>query len=220
MKALPQLIREDWRDEKRGYGWVLWLGAVWLLWPATIAAVYWLASRTSGQWPLGDPEMKAFVTDHAVRLEVLGPILLMIAAVAYFVKAAFTRNLTYCVIGAIVAVLLFREVYWDVEDRVISKGMIFPVLGLAFAWLLLWRDLIDKPSENKIHTILFFGAVLLYACGQLVERRALKSVLPDEKRIHTAIEESCEIVAHLMLISAAVFGSWARRTITISKPKG
>ncbi len=217
MKTLPQLIREDWRDETSGYLWMGWLGAVWLLWPATIAVVYYMAKDACGGWDFNVPEMTKFVGDLATRLEVLGPLLLMVAALAYFVKLAVTRNLTYCVIGVIVAVLLFREIYWD-APRSLSKGMIFPVLGLAFAWLLLWRDLIDMPRANKVHTILFFGAVMLYAFGQLVERRALKSVLPQEKAIHTAIEESCEIVAHLVLISAAVFGSWARRTITITKP--
>ncbi len=217
MKTLPQLIREDWRDEKSGYLWLGWLGAVWLLWPLTIAAVYWMAHNACGGWDFSVAEMPHFVRKHSMGLEELGPILLAVATLVYFVKLAVTRNLTYCIIGVIVGVLLFREVYWDVDDRVISKGMVFPVLGVAFAWLLLWRDIIDKPRANKVHSILFFGAIMLYAFGQLVERRALKSVLPDEKAIHTAIEESCEVVAHLVLIAAAVFGSWAKRTITSTK---
>jgi hypothetical protein len=168
--------------------------------------------RILGSGPQASREMQNLV----VLLEKIGPIILTLAVAVYWGKAIFTRNLSYVVIGTLVGMLLLRELHWRPEsDADISiKDAIFPLLGICFLWMLLWRDIIDKPSENWRHTIFFVGGLACYALSQMVEKRLFKFI-PDEQHIHSQMEELIECAGHTLLLVAAVLGSWRRRRIVV-----
>lgn len=148
--------------------------------------------------------------------EKYAPLVLTLAVAVYWGKAIFTRNLTYVVLGVLVGVLLLRELHWrpEFEDAISIKDAVFPLLGICFFWMLMWRDIIDKPTENWLHTIFFIGAIVTYALGQMVEKRLFKFI-PNEQTIHTQIEEAVECAGHCMIFLAALLGSWKRRKIII-----
>lgn len=154
------------------------------------------------------PEIQNPVTQIIVDLEVIAPWLLVIAVLMYWFKLAITRNLSYCVIGAFAICLLLREIHWDQT----IKTIIFPLLGAVMIWMYFWRDLMDKPSQNKVHTVFFIAAIFTYFCCQVVEKRLLRP-LPYEFATHTLLEEISETIAHSLLILAALLGSWKRRTL-------
>ena len=182
-----------------------------LLGPLAMCAAI-IYCRTLGSGPRASLEMQ----NLAVLLEKIGPVILALAVAVYWGKAIFTRNLSYVVIGTLVGMLLLRELHWRPEsDADISiKDAIFPLLGICFVWMLLWRDIIDKPSENWRHTIFFVGALACYALGQLVEKRVFRFV-PGEQQFHTPMEEVIECISHCLLLTAAVLGSWRRRRIVM-----
>ncbi len=155
--------------------------------------------------------------DWYVFFEGLEPWLLTVIVALYWGKAIFTRNLTYVVIGVLAGCLLLRELHWSPT----IKLAIFPLLGICFAWLFLWRDIVDRPERNWVHTLFFFSALCLYLLCQLVEKRVLGGripIIPDFDVIHSQIEEFLECVAHCVLLAAAVFGSWRRRTLIVTPP--
>lgn len=208
-------ISNDWRDENCGYRWLLWLTPVWCGWLAlTFGGIYlYLGIRTS--WTFTDlSQARQFCDNLAVPLESLGPWILFSVLLAYVVKTVITRNISYIVMSGFATCLLLREIHWNTG----IKQIIFPLLGLCLLWLFLWRDIIDKPRKNKLHTILFLGAITLYAFCQIIEKRVLRGILPLEPQIHTGLEELSETVSHLFLMSAALFGDWSKRVIA-SKPK-
>ncbi len=177
---------------------------------AMCAAIIYFITIGSG------PGANRQIQNLVVFCEAIAPAILTLAVAVYWGKAIFTRNLSYVVIGTLVGMLLLRELHWRPEsDADISiKDAIFPLLGICFVWMLLWRDIIDKPSENWRHTIFFVGALACYALGQLVEKRVFRFV-PGEQQFHTPMEEVIECISHCLLLTAAVLGSWRRRRIVV-----
>ncbi len=176
-----------------------------------VAMVY---CRNAGTGPGGEQALN----DWASTCELYAPLILTVALAIYWGKAIFTRNLTYVVLGVLVGVLLLRELHWkpETEDAISIKDAVFPLLGICFAWMLiwLWWGIIDKPADNWLHTIFFYGAIVTYAFGQFVEKRLFKFI-PDEGTFHTQFEESIECAGHCLIFLAALLGSWKRRKIII-----
>jgi len=161
----------------------------------------------------GDESARLVTLDKWIEFcELIAPWMLAATLAVYWAKAVYTRNLTYVIISAIVACLLLRELHWSPT----IKDVIFPLLGICFVWMLIWKDLVDAPTANWSHTIFFIAALATYGLGQLIEKRVFK-FLPIEKALHTQLEETVECTAHLLLFMAAVFGSWKRRVISVSK---
>jgi hypothetical protein len=98
------------------------------------------------------------------------------------------------------------------------KVAIFPLLGICFVWLFLWRDVVDKPTHNWRHTLFFFAALATYGLSQMVEKHVLGKripILPDFQTLHTQFEEVIECSAHVLLLCAALFGSWRRKILSV-----
>lgn len=150
-----------------------------------------------------------------VFFETIAPWLLTVVVAVYWGKAIYTRNPTYVIFTALSACLLLRELHWDP----MIKKAIFPLLGICFLWLLLWRDIVDKPTENWKQTVFFFAAIATYGLCQMVEKKVLGKyipIIPDFGTIHSQVEEIVECAAHTLLLAAALLGSWKRRTWKIS----
>lgn len=159
-------------------------------------------------WTLaGQANPKTYLNWLLHVLEEIAPWILAGATGLYWAKAIFTRNLTYLPLTALAACLLLRELHWSPTIKV----AIFPLLGICLLWGLAWRDLMDRPRENWLHTVFFLPAMATYALCQIVEKRLLRG-LPAEDYFHSLWEEGTEVAAHLLLFAAALLGSWNRRT--------
>ena len=182
--------------------------------PVAICAVFVFYNILCGMFPT-DESARLEVLDKLITFcELIAPWMLAATLAIYWGKAVYTRNLTYVIISAIVTSLLLRELHWDHTIKII----IFPLLGLCFLWMLLWRDLVDAPTKNWSHTVFFIAALATYGLGQLIEKRVFRFI-PAEKTIHTQLEETVECTAHLLLFMAALFGSWKRKVISVSEKK-
>ncbi|MBN1554919.1 MAG: hypothetical protein JXA11_09250 [Phycisphaerae bacterium] len=186
-----------------------------LLGPAAMAAVvvyYKLLLHRFGDDPqavfLGLQDWQTFFDEW------LAPWLLTAAFTLYWFKAIYTRNPTYVIFAALAACLLLRELHWDP----MIKKAIFPLLGICFLWLLLWRDVVDKPLDNWRHTVFFVAAIATYGLCQMVEKNVLGKripILPEFELLHSQYEEITECAAHVLLLAAALFGSWRRKILNV-----
>lgn len=152
----------------------------------------------------------AWMQQWIVALETVGPWILTGVVGVYWFKAVYTRNLTYVVLMVLTGCLLLRELHWSPT----IKTAIYPLLGICFVWMFLWRDIIDKPSANPWHTIFFFSAIATYALSQAVEKRLFR-FLPGERAYHSQAEEAVEVAGHLLLLLAAILGTWRRRNLAV-----
>lgn len=188
----------------------------YLLAPLSIATVYLFF--LAGARDDGDGGLIPGTTMWSLpsRLEALAPFLIGGATALYWLKAVWTRNLTYVLMLAPAACLFLRELHWEPADQnaVSIKTAIYPLLALCAVWFIAWRKLIDGPLRNFRHTVFLVPAIVTYALGQAIERRLFR-FMPREDILHTFFEEAVECCAHLLILGAAVFGSWERKEISI-----
>ncbi len=143
-----------------------WSYLPFLLGPMGIAAAVVYYRVLLQQYP-DDPGAVGFgLNAWATFLETIAPWLLTAATAIYWGKAIYTRNPTYVILTVLSACLLLRELHWDHMIKV----AIFPLLGICFVWLFLWRDVVDKPTHNWRHTLFFFAALATYGLSQMVEK--------------------------------------------------
>ena len=180
----------------------------WIIAPMTILGLIVYYQVLLHRYPHSPQQQALELQRVAVTLEAVAPWILLVAVGVYWFKAIFTRNLTYVILTVMVGCLLLRELHWDP----MIKKAIFPLLGICLVWAVLWRDVIDRPMQNWSHTVFFAAAIGTYALGQLVEKRVFRFV-PGEADLHSQIEESMEVIGHLLLLAAGVFGSWRRRSL-------
>lgn len=142
-------------------------------------------------------------------LEDASVILPMLAAMIYWLKALWTRNMTYVVLAALCSSLLLRELHWSHAIKV----AIYPLLAMWLIWGIAWRDLIDLPSVNPRHSRLFFAALFTFFLSQLVEKRVFSFMPYDRTVLHSQYEEVVEFAGHFMLLMAAVFANLKRKKV-------
>ena len=180
-----------------------------------VASLYYLHLR--GTLPAAELSQK--LLDWIETLEAIAPSILTAVLAGYWIKCIWTRNPTYMVFTVMTGCLLLRELHWqpDFEGDVTIKQAIFPLLAICLVWAILWRDVLDKPSANRWQTVFLTAAIITYALGQAAEKRILgrrMGLFPDPVTLHTQIEETLEVTAHLLLLGAALFGSWRRFRLT------
>lgn len=185
-----------------------------LLVPAAMAAVPLFYHLLLKRHPDDAGARAAALQAWIIFFETLAPRLLLTAAGLYWAKAIYTRNPTYVILAALTVCLLLRELHWNP----MIKKAIFPLLGICFAWLFFWRDIVDRPTENWRHTVFFVAAVLTYGLTQMVEKKVLGKyvpVLPYFPTLHSQYEEIVECSAHVLLLAAALLGSWRKRRLIV-----
>ena len=180
-----------------------------------VASAYYLYLRDT--LPMG--ELEQSLGDWARKLEAIAPSILTAVLAGYWIKCIWTRNPTYMVFTVMTGCLLLRELHWqpDFKGDVSIKDAIYPLLAICLVWAILWRDVLDKPSANRWQTVFLTAAIITYALGQAVEKRILgrrMGLFPDPSKLHTQIEETLEVTAHLLLLGSAWLGSWRRFKLT------
>lgn len=133
----------------------------------------------------------------------------MFAAAIYWLKALWTRNMTYVILAALCASLLLRELHWSHEMKV----AIYPLLAMWLFWGVVWRDVVDKPSVCPRHSRLFIAALFTFFLSQLVEKKVFKFMPYNRTPLHTQYEEVVEFSGHLLIFLAAVFASMKRKKV-------
>jgi hypothetical protein len=192
----------------------VWTYLPFLLGPAAMAATVVYYKILLHQYPDNPATVDLRLQDWATLFETIAPWILLAVTAVYWAKAIYTRNLSYVIIGVLAACLLLRELHWDP----MIKKAIFPLLGVCFLWLLLWRDIVDRPQDNWRHTVFFVAAIATYGLSQMVEKHVLGKripILPEFELLHTQYEEVVECAAHVLLLCAAVFGSWRRKILCV-----
>ena len=180
-----------------------------------VASVYYLHLRDT----LSAAELVQSRGDWARTLEAIAPSILTAVLAGYWIKCIWTRNPTYMVFTVMTGCLLLRELHWqpDFKGDVSIKDAIYPLLAICLVWAILWRDVLDKPSANRWQTVFLTAAIITYALGQGVEKRVLgkrMGLFPDPSQLHTQMEETLEVTAHLLLLGSAWLGSWKRFHMT------
>ncbi|MCE5326905.1 MAG: hypothetical protein LLG01_10885 [Planctomycetaceae bacterium] len=154
-------------------------------------------------WTFNDP-----ANGLNVRLDELGPFLLLVALAAYWIKSILTRNPLYLVLTLMTGSLLCREIHFTGMDKAIY------VLGvLVVITLIAWRKTLVAPLADWRHNSWLIAAVVTYVLSQAVARGAFKFI-PGVRAMHLQLEEGIETAAHLVLIVTSLVGSWRRYSVT------
>ncbi|MBN1943813.1 MAG: hypothetical protein JW849_11020 [Phycisphaerae bacterium] len=192
----------------------IWTYLPFLLVPAATAAVVVYYKLLLHRFPDDAGAQFQGLQNWATFFDGIGPWILLAVTAVYWGKAIYTRNPTYVIFAALAACLLLRELHWDY----LIKVAIFPLLGVCFAWLFFWRDVVDKPLANWRQTVFFLAAIATYGLGQMVEKNVIGGrvpILPDFEILHSQYEEVIECCGHVLLLAAAVFGSWRRKILSV-----
>jgi len=175
-----------------GSGWLAWWPVV--IGPLTVAGV-WAASSVGWDWCLAKGP-------H----EVIAICLLSAAVLTYVARTRTGGNPVHLLLTVLAVVFLLREIHWDWT----SPGVYVAVACLG-VWTAVWR----KRLWPAVHVgrlwqwLCATGAT--YVLAQLIARRVLRDMLPDEQHLHSAYEELTENAAHLMLLVTAFADRFGRR---------
>ena len=137
------------------------------------------------------------------HLENAGPILLGIAACVFAVRAAITRNPWHLIFTCLVITLFCRELHFAGT----SDG-VYVALGLIGVWIIAWNKKLRAIPVDWRLTSWLIATVWAYVLAQLVDRRMFSpkylNLIPDEKIIHSTVEEAMETLAHILMICTAI----------------
>ncbi len=205
-----------------------------LFWPVLIAPVLllclYVACLTS------QTAYKAFFwLDEKGAVDDYAPLVLLIPAALYWMRAMVTRNPLYMILTVASATLLLRELHWDPMIKVAA----YPVLLGCFFWMAIWSDILAEPfRRDRKHTVLLVATLAAYLFAQVVEKRIFKFELDmDINRsslglemalqqmalgfrqalcvvddtLHSKFEEVMEMTANGLLAISALVGSWRYR---------
>ncbi len=145
------------------------------------------------------------------HLENIGPFLLGIAACVFAARAAITRNPWHLIFTCLVITLFCRELHFAGT----SNG-VYVALVLICVWVIAWnKKLRAIPTDWRL-TSWLIAAIWAYVLAQLVDRRMFSpkylNLIPNEKIIHSTVEEAMETLAHLLMICAGAIGAFRRQT--------
>ena len=144
-------------------------------------------------------------------LENAGPLLLGIAACIFAARAALAKNPWHLILTVLVITLFCRELHFAGT----STG-VYVALGLICAWVIVWNKKLRAIPVDWRLTSWLIGALWVYVLAQLVDRRMFGpkylNLIPNEKIIHSTVEEAMETLAHLLMICVGFIGVFRRPT--------
>lgn len=157
-----------------------------LLWPAGMMLVV-LADGFAWTWLLSKQ-----------NLEVFGLALVGLAAGIFLGRARATGDPLRLFLGTFASILLCREIHFP------GSGVgVYPALAACCLWAWRWRRRLAPLWVRQPVSTPVLCAVITYALSQLVARR-LMHFLPREAELHVVYEEFSEVIAHAILLFAAL----------------
>jgi hypothetical protein len=157
-----------------------------LLWPAGIILVL-VADRFQWNWLISK-----------YNLEMVGLGMVGLAAGIFLGRARATGDPLRLILGVFSFGMVCREIHFP------GTGVgVYIVMGACCVWAWQWRQRLAPLWVRKPVSIWFLCAVMTYALSQLVARRFMR-FLPYEKELHVPYEEVSEVLAHIILLIAAL----------------
>lgn len=127
--------------------------------------------------------------------ELAAMILMPIAVGVFAFRWLLRRDRLHLVLTVFAAALLCREIHFTGTH----KG-IYVAMALVGVWCYLWRRPLLRQLLHTRKGRWLTMAAWAYFVALLVQRRALRGVLPFEQILHSQIEETLENIAHALLI--------------------
>ncbi|MDP6044923.1 MAG: hypothetical protein QGH94_03350 [Phycisphaerae bacterium] len=139
--------------------------------------------------------------------EPISPPILGLATVIFALRAWRTGNPLCWVLAGLGFAFTCREIHFTGTNTGIKVA-----LAILIVWTILWRKLLIEAARNIPHSRWVAASALTYTLSKMVEKRLFRAgrlgIIPNEDAIHITLEEGMELVAHLLLLVAAVMGAW------------
>jgi len=143
--------------------------------------------------------------------ETIAPYLVASIVLLLVVRSIMTRDELIIYLTLLAIVFLIREL----DDTAIhvfggtielkTKKLVSVLLAGMAIWALVWQKrLFECLNRHKVFKLLLSGMLFSYFFSQVIARRAFRHVLPNEKLLHIAMEETTETLSHLFFLGIAI----------------
>lgn len=151
-----------------------------------------------------------------VWMDIPGPYMLAAVALVYGVRFLAQREALFLLLAALATAMALREGRDAPGMKFMTQG-IYVAAALIFAWGVVWRKrLLPALLRDRRHTLWLTATFFGYFLSVLAARRVFRFV-PGEQDMHCSVEESAEVVAHLMFIATCLLAS-SRKKADSSTP--
>ena len=157
-----------------------------LMMPLVITAMLWIIMAIGIIRPQKPPLEIAAV--------VVSALLMLIAAARYFLS----RQPFFLWSSALFLLIMRREIHFAGTDAAIFIGLV-----ILWAMLLYKYEKFEAYAANPWGINLLVAGFFIYFLSQTVDQRWWRSV-PGEDAVHVPLEESLEMLGHILIASAAV----------------
>ena len=147
-------------------------------------------------------------TTNAKRYsEMVSPTILGIATAVFALRSWRTRNPLYMVLTGLAVAFTCREIHFAGTTHGIKVALVILVI-----WTVYWRKRLFQSAGNVSHVRWVAASASMYAMSMIIAKRVFSEkhlgMIPNEKALHIPLEEGLELLAHLLLLLAAIMGSW------------
>ncbi len=130
--------------------------------------------------------------------EVAAVVLMAITSFIFLVRVIVYSFDVDKILLALSSAFLCREIHF-----VGTHSGVYVAVSLILIWCVVWnKRLLAEFASSTALRLVTFGTAFTYALAIFIQRRALKSIVPDsmralEKKLHISLEEVTENTAHL-----------------------
>ena len=139
--------------------------------------------------------------------EPISPPILILATLIFALRAWRTGTPLCWVLTGLGFAFTCREIHFAGTDLGIKIA-----LAILIVWTIVWRKRLWEAAGNISHSRWVSASAFTYLISKLIEKRVFSAkrlgLIPNEDAIHVPLEEAMEVVAHLLLLLAAVMGAW------------
>jgi hypothetical protein len=177
---------------------------IWFFLPTLlgILLVYWLMGH--GCYDT-EATIKPFCDNAAL-------LIIVPATIVFLIRVFIYRNYIDIIMLVMAASFSCREIKFTGTQL----GVMI-VAGIVFVWIIFWKDRLLREIKNAdIFQVVLTSTVFTYLIAFLVQRGALKHILPNIDMASEGIEELLENVGHLMFLITGIVSFFS---LNINKKK-
>lgn len=175
----------------------------WLLLPGLAGIVLVYALHGTGWLPV---LLKRSFHENLALLIVPAVVIILV------VKSAASRDSLVIYLAVLALVFLIRELddttlaAFGGVHKLKTKKLVDLLLPGMVLWGVVWQErLFASLNRFTFLKTALFGMVWTYLLSQLLARRAFKHILPAERLLNVALEETEETIAHLAFLAVALY---------------
>ncbi len=137
----------------------------------------------------------------------------MVASIVFLlvIRSIITSDKLIIYLTLLAIVFFIRELddtavqLFGVTTEMKTKKLVSVLLvGMAILGIVWQKVLFACLNSHKFFKLLLSGMLFSYFFSQVIARRAFRHVLPNEKVLHIAMEETSETLSHLLFLGIAV----------------